>query len=289
MNIEVLIPCRNMLGESPLWCPRRERLYWVDIRAPALLHCAADGSDLRTWQMPEEIGSFAFCEGEDFLLALKTGLYRYTPATTAFRRIAAPDVNLPHHRFNEGKCDARGRFWAGTMNDLVREATGSLFRLGADLQCTRMRTAIAVPNSMAWSVDGTTMYFADTERRVIDVFDFDLDDGRMGQARPFADLRSGEGRPDGATVDSENCLWSAEVVSGRVVRYAPNGREISAWKLPVSKVTSLTFGGPDLRTLYITSGRYRLSAQELATQPLAGALFVLQAPVAWLPASCFAG
>ena len=124
---------------------------------------------------------------------------------------------------------------------------------------------------------------------MIDVFDFDLDDGRMGQARPFADLRGGEGRPDGATVDSENCLWSAEVVSGRVVRYAPDGREIAAWKLPVSKVTSLTFGGPDLRTLYITSGRYRLSAQELAEQPLAGALFVLQAPVAGLPASCFAG
>lgn len=289
MTVDVLIPCQNMLGESPLWCPRRARLYWVDIRAPALLSCAADGSDVQTWTMPETIGSFAFCAGEDFIVALQSGLFRYKPATGLLSLLAAPDAHLPHHRFNEGKCDPSGRFWAGTMNDVVREPTGSLFRLDAQLRCTRIHAGISVPNSMAWSPNGVTMYFADSERRVIEAFEFDADEGRMGTARLFADLRHGTGRPDGATVDADGCLWSAEVVSGRVVRYAPDGREIAAWKLPVSKVTSLAFGGNDLRTLYITSGRYRVSAEELATQPLAGALFALHAPVCGLPATVFRG
>ena len=203
--------------------------------------------------------------------------------------IATPDAALPDHRFNEGKCDPRGRFWAGTMNDAVREPTGSLFRLDADHRCTRMRTGIAVPNSLVWSPDGTLMYFADTETRTIDAFDFDLDKGTIGEHRLFADLRTGAGRPDGSTVDADGCLWNAEVVTGRVVRYAPDGRELATWQLPVSRVTSLAFGGSDLRTLYITSSSYKLTAEERAAQPLAGALFAMHSPVPGLAATIFAG
>lgn len=289
MNIDALLRCENILGESPLWCERRQRLYWVDIRASALYSCDADGSDVKEWAMPEMIGSFAFRRGDGLILALKSGLYDFDPATGECSVIAAPDAALAQHRFNEGKCDPRGRFWAGTMNDVVREPTGSLFRLDADRRCTRVRTGITVPNSLAWSPDGTTMYFADTETRTIVAFDFDLDDGTPGAQRLFADLRGGEGRPDGSTVDAEGCLWNAEVVSGRVVRYAPDGREMQAWPLPVRRVTSLAFGGADLRTLYITTSTFRLSAAELAAQPLAGALFAMRAPVAGLPAAIFAG
>ena len=171
-GVDVLLPCGNLLGESPLWCARRQRLYWVDIRAPALYACAADGSGLQSWPMPEMIGSFAFRRSGALIVALKSGLYDYDPASTMCDVIATPDAALPDHRFNEGKCDPRGRFWAGTMNDAVREPTGSLFRLDADRRCTRMRTGIAVPNSLAWSPDGTRMYFADTETRTISAFDF---------------------------------------------------------------------------------------------------------------------
>lgn len=289
MRVDVLLRCEDILGESPLWCERRQRLFWVDIRAPALYSCTADGADLRSYPMPEPIGSFAFRANDTMVLALKSGLYDYDPATGVLAAIAKPEALLPHHRFNEGKCDPRGRFWAGTMNDLVREPTGSLFCLDAHRQCTRVLGGIAVPNSLAWSPDGSRMYFADTEQRVIQVFDFDLDSGHIGAPRPFADLRQGSGRPDGATVDVDGCLWSAQVVAGRVVRYAPDGREIAAWKLPVSRVTSLTFGGADLRTLYITSSRFKLTASELAEQPLAGALFAMRVPVAGLAAARYAG
>ena len=289
MSVDVLVPCSNLLGESPLWCGRRGKLFWVDIRAPAIHRCNEDGSEVESVTTPELVGSFAFRRDDTLVVALKSGLYDFDPATGATAAIAMPDAALPAHRFNEGKCDPRGRFWAGTMNDVVREPTGSLFRLDADRRCTRVLTSVAVPNSLAWSPDGDRMYFADTESRTIIAFDFDVDEGMPRNPRPFADLRNGDGRPDGSTDDSEGCLWNAEVGSGRIVRYAPDGRELSASKLPVSRVTSLTFGGRDLRTLFVTTSRYRLSAAQLAAEPQAGALFAMHAPVAGLPAVDFAG
>jgi sugar lactone lactonase YvrE len=288
MSFEVLLPRADVLGESPLWCPRRQRLFWVDIRRPALQSCDADGGDFTAWQMPEAIGSFAFRRDDGFVLALKSGLYDCDPSAGTLTLIAAPQERATH-RFNEGKCDPRGRFWAGTMNDVVREPSGAMFRLDTGRQVTRWREGIAVPNSLAWSPDGRTMYFADTETRVIEAWDYDLDDGLPLRRRVFADLRSGgPGRPDGATVDADGCVWSAQVASGEVVRYAPDGRVLQRWTLPVSKVTSLAFGGADLRTLYATSGRYRLTETELAGQPLAGALFAMRAPAQGLPADVFA-
>lgn len=289
MSIDVLLACANSLGESPLWCVRRQKLFWVDIRAPALFTCNADGSSLQTTVMPELIGSFAFCEDDTLIVALKSGLYDFDPATSRRALIAAPDASLPDHRFNEGKCDPRGRFWAGTMNDVVREPTGSLFRLDRERRCERVLSGIAVPNSLAWSPDGSVMYFADTETQTIVAYDYDVDEGVPRRPRPFVDLRSGAGRPDGSTVDSDGCLWNAEVVTGRIVRYAPDGRALAAWKLPVSRVTSLAFGGPDLRTIYVTSASYKLTAEQRAQEPLAGALFAMRAPVAGLPAVRFAG
>jgi sugar lactone lactonase YvrE len=289
VSFDVLLPRADILGESPLWCPRRHRLYWVDIRRPALQSCDASGGDFVALPMPELIGSFAFRRHDGFVVALKSGLYEVEPSAAAPILIAAPE-GRKSHRFNESKCDPRGRFWAGTMNDIVREPTGSMFRLCADRTVTVWREGIAVPNSLAWSPDGRTMYFADTEARVIEAWDYDLDDGWPSRRRVFADLRAdGPGRPDGATVDADGCLWSAQVASGEVVRYAPDGRVLRRWKLPVSKVTSLAFGGTDLRTLYATSGRYRLTDAELAAQPLAGALFAMRAPVSGLPADIYAG
>jgi len=290
VNIDVLLPCANVLGESPLWCERRQRLFWVDIRAPALHACAEDGSGFVMWPMPEVIGSFAFRdEGDGMVVALKAGLHFFDPAARTLATIAAPELGRPTHRFNEGKCDPRGRFLAGTMNDVVREPSGTLFRLDPDRSVRVLKEGIAVPNSLAFSPEGTRMYFADTEQRVICAYDYDAETGAFGGGRAFADLRNGPGRPDGATVDGDGCLWSAEVASGRVVRYAPDGRMLGAWTLPVSRVTSLAFGGADLRTLYITTSSFRLTAEERTRQPHAGALFAARAPVSGLPAMRFAG
>lgn len=291
MSIDVLLDCANSLGESPLWCVRRQRLFWVDIRAPALHACDADGGRVASWPMPETIGSFALRATDDMIVALKSGFHAFDPLTQTLTMINEPEYerSRPQHRFNEGKCDPRGRFWAGTMNDVTRAPEGALYRLDPDLRCRQMRTGISVPNSLTWSPDGTRMYFADTDTRKICSYAFDLDAGTFGDERVFADLRAGTGRPDGSTVDAEGCLWNAEVVTGQVVRYAPDGREIASWKLPVSRVTSLTFGGADLKTLFITSASYKLSPEERAAQPHAGALFAMRCDVEGLPPALFGG
>lgn len=289
MSVDVLLSVPNLLGENPTWCTRRARLYWIDIQAPALMSCGADGGDLTIWKMPEVIGCFALCRDDAFIVALRSGMYRFTPLGNKYDLLLAADKSLPQHRYNEGKCDPRGRFWFGTMNDVVREPTGGLFHLDASLQCTQVEGAIAVPNGLAWSPDEKTMYFADTGTRLIHAYDFDADTGQRGPARVFVDLRKGPGRPDGATVDADGCLWGAEVDSGRVVRYAPDGRELLAVQLPVTRVTCMAFGGADLRTLFITTARQKLTDDELRQQPHAGALFAMQAPVAGVPAAVFAG
>lgn len=289
MNVDVLLDCANSLGESPLWCSRRQRLFWVDIRAPALHACDAGGGGMQTWPMPQLIGSFAFRSSDALVVALKAGFHDFDPVDGALSAIAEPELSRPDHRFNEGKCDPRGRFLAGSMNDLVREPTGVLYRLDADRSVHPVRDAITVPNSLAFSPDGGRMYFADTETRMICSYDYDADEGTFRGGRLFADLRHGKGRPDGSTVDSEGCLWNAEVVTGRIVRYAPDGRVLLQVPLPVTRVTSLTFGGADLRTLFITTSSFKLTAEELAQQPHAGALFAAQAPVPGLPAALYAG
>lgn len=286
-SIDILVPCANILGESPLWCGRRQRLFWVDISAPALYACDADGGNLATWPMPEVIGSFALRSTDDMIVALKSGFHAFDPATGALATIVEPARGQAQHRFNEGKCDPRGRFWAGTMNDVVRDPDGVLYRLDPDFSCRPMRTGFAVPNSLAWSPDGTRMYFADTEAKTIWRYTYDLDQGTFADVRVFVDRSNSTARPDGATVDAGGCLWSAEVVTGRVVRYSPDGRELAAYQLPVSRVTSLTFGGTDLRTLYITSSKYKLSPEQLAMQPHAGAVFAMRCDVAGLPAALF--
>lgn len=290
MNFEVLLDGANLLGESPLWCVRRERLFWVDIRAPALYACTQVGGDLATWPMPEVIGTFAFREhGDGLVVALKAGLHDFDLDRGELALIAEPERERPTHRFNEGKCDTHGRFLAGTMNDVVREPTGILYRLDPDRRVHVLRVGIAVPNSLAFSPDGRRMYFADTERRVIGVSDYDPETGACGEERLFADLRHGEGRPDGATVDSDGCLWSAEVVTGRIVRYAPDGRLLDAWSLPVSRATSLAFGGTDLRTLFVTTASARLTPEQRAREPHAGALFAARAPAQGLAAARYGG
>ena len=289
MNVDVVLPCANILGESPLWCPRRARLFWVDIRAPALYACNADGSGRAAWPMPETIGSFAFTADDTVVVALKAGFHSFEPATGRLTTIAEPEHERPQHRFNEGKCDPRGRFWAGSMNDIVREPTGALYRLDPDHACHRLRTGIAVPNSLAWTPDGRQVYFADTQTQQIMRHAFDLDAGTFGPGQVFVDLHQRGGRPDGSTVDADGCLWNAEVATGRVVRYAPDGREILALAMPVTRPTSLAFGDSDLRTLYITSSSYKLGPEELAAQPHAGALFAVRTEVAGLPPALYGG
>ena len=287
-DVDCVLALGSKLGESPIWCERTARLYWVDSRGPALHRYDWHDRRHRSPKLPEVVGSIALCESGGLLAALRSGIYRCAEDGTLGARLAAPEPDKPENRFNDGRCDRRGRFWSGTMNDHERAATGSLWRLDTDLSCTAMRHDIIVPNSIAWSPDDRRMYFADTYREHILAFDYDADTGALANERLFAAC-PGPGRPDGSAVDAEGCLWNAEYGGGRVVRYRPDGTIDRAIGLPVSQPTCCAFGGPALDHLFITTATQRLDAAALAAQPLAGGLFVARPGVVGLPEARFGG
>ena len=276
----------DILGECPLWHEREQALYWVDIRRPAIRRLDDATGQVDSWIMPDLIGSIAFADDGRLLASLPDRIALFDTTTERLQTIAVPPVRASDHRFNDGRCDRQGRFWAGTMHNLTRAPEGVLYRLvGQDL--TGMMSGIRIPNSLAWSPDGRTMYFADSHLYSIFAFDFDTSSGEVGNKRVFATTRA-PGFPDGTAVDSEGFLWNAEFNTGRIVRYAPDGRVDRVVETPVDRPTCCAFGGSELSTLFITTTSQGMTRDELAARPLAGALFALEAPVRGLPEPRFA-
>jgi sugar lactone lactonase YvrE len=234
------------------------------------------------------VGSYAFRESGGFIMATSRGFWAYQPGSE-LEFLLNPESEKPENRLNDGKCDRAGRFWCGSMLETRREPLGTLYRLNSDMSCAAIFDDIVIPNSISWSPDNRTMYFADTTRQLIFEFDFDLDDGTVSNRRLFKDLTGQPGHPDGSTVDQDGCIWNAEYGGSRVVRYSPQGAVLDEIKLPVTQVTCCTFGGTDLDTLYITSAAQNLSEEQLATQTHAGALFAIKVTTRGIPESRFLG
>lgn len=279
----------HVLGESPVWSVQDEALYWVDIQGPAIHRLDPAAGRVRTWVLREPVGSIALRTRDGLLAALKSGFYFFDTATGSLRPIADPEPHLPENRFNDGRCDRAGRFWAGTMSETSRAPVGSLYCLEPNLSVRLVKSGISVPNGLAWSPDDRVMYFADSHRRLIWAYDFDVSRGKISNQRVFVDAGDHPGVPDGSTVDAHGCVWNAEHGASRVCRYTPDGRLDRTIELPVTQPTCCMFGGPRLETLYITSARENLGPEELAAQPLAGALFAIDVGVSGLPEPGFAG
>jgi sugar lactone lactonase YvrE len=288
--VERVIAAGNQLGESPVWRADEGALYWVDIPKGLITRHVFNTGVNSQWKLPAPIGSFTFRSEGGMVVALKTGIYFFNPENGDLRQIHNPEAGLPENRFNEGKCDPRGRFFTGTMNEVVRgKPDGSLYRLDAQAELSIILKEITIPNGLAWSPDGSRMYFADTRRHVIFQFDYDTDDGIPFHQRTFVDLSSYEGLPDGATVDADGCLWSAMFSGGRIVRYTPKGKIDRVIGLPVTQVNSLAFGGTDLRTLFVVTSKHLLNESALTAQPLAGDIFAIDVGVAGTVEPSFAG
>ena len=253
LKIELLIDAKNSLGEGPLWDPQSQRLYWIDSFGPAVHRCDATGGERKTWLLPESIGSMALCESGGAVVSLKSGFHFLDFDTGAVRRIVDPDPGKPRLRMNDGKVDRAGRFVAGYMDEEESDPLASLFRLDSDLTVAKLDQDSVCSNGPCWSPDGATFYFADSFAKVIYAYDYDLASGNVANRRVFASFEELRGFPDGATVDSEGFLWSVEVFSGRLIRFAPDGTIDRILGLPVSSTTSISFGGPDLDIAFITS------------------------------------
>jgi xylono-1,5-lactonase len=276
-----------LLGEGPVWVAGEAALYWVDIKGRKIFRVDEAGA-LSEWATPLRVGSLAPRAGGGFIGGTDEGIAEIDLEAGRFTVINQPEAHLPDNRFNDGKVDRRGRFWAGTMDDLEKEATGTLYRVEADLTASPIDVGYKVTNGPAFSPAGDIMYHNDSARQVTYVFDLDSD-GKATDRRVFAQYGEDDGYPDGMTVDAEGCLWIAFWDGWCVRRFSPDGSCIAKLDLPVSKPTSCAFGGTNFDRLYISSASIGLDAQQLGAQPQAGGLFVATPGVRGLPELPFAG
>lgn len=284
-----VLDARAGLGEGPTWSVREQVLYWIDIDAPSLNRFDPATGTNHVMRMPASIGAFALRERGGFVVALRDGLWLAHADGTLERRVADAPYDPHHHRYNDGRCDAAGRFLVGTMNEQRDAASGALYRLDADLRCTPLFGDITISNGLAFSPDGRTMYHADTPTHTIRAFDYDTATGTPSRPRVFVHWTGETDRPDGGVVDSEGNYWSAFYRGGKVVKLAPDGHTLAEYPTPAMCPTMCAFGGPDLRTLYLTTSRRMRPEDELARLPQSGGLFAMQVDVPGLADPVFAG
>jgi len=253
LRIEILGDQPDQLGEGPLWDVKEQRLYWIDSCGKAIHSSDAAGGDRRRWSVPEPIGSMALREKGGAILSLRDGFYEFDLDSGEAERIVETQPGELRSRLNDGKVDRQGRFIAGSMDFHESEPIGKLFRLDPDLTVYTLDTGIICSNGPCFSPDGRTLYCADSFRKTIHAYDYDVASGAVRSRRPFTTFDRLRGYPDGATVDAEGFVWSSEVYSGRLIRFDPNGVVDRIVGLPVNSTTSLTFGGPNLNIAYVTS------------------------------------
>ncbi|MDP6690203.1 MAG: SMP-30/gluconolactonase/LRE family protein [Alphaproteobacteria bacterium] len=276
------------LGEGPVWVAREGALYWVDIKG-GRIHRLSPASGWRSsWASAVQPCSLAPAADGTFIGAFRNGFAKVSlgDGEMALHPIADPESDRPGNRFNDGKVDGKGRFWAGTMDDNEQDPSGVLYRLDPDLSWTKHDEGYVVSNGPAFSPDGRTLYHTDTFAGLIHAFDL-AEDGSLANKRPFVRIPIDCGYPDGMTVDAEGCLWVAHWGGWGLSRFDPDGQLCGRIDLPVAQVTSCAFGGPDLTQLFITSAAIGLDEGARRAQPLAGGLFICEPGVGGLPTPLF--
>ena len=287
VSIEAVVRGADQLGETPLWCDRTGQLWWIDIERPKLQNYDPSTGETTAMPLPGAFaGTQALTRAGDRLLAEDLTLYRRGP-TDGSRTVVASVESALDNRLNDGRVDARGRFWVGTMDNQLHRPNGSLYRIDPDGSVARIDGDVIVSNGIAFSPDGRTLYFTDTRRHLCYAYDLDLDDGAVTNKRIFADHRSTGDRPDGACVDVDGCIWMAFFAGGRIVRHRPDGTVDRVVAMPVTNPTCLCFGGAGLRTLYVTSATKFLSPEQRENEPLAGSLFAIDGLGQGLPEHLF--
>jgi sugar lactone lactonase YvrE len=290
MKIECVADTKCILGEGPVWDEKASALYWVDIKAPAVWRLDTVSSEIRSWPMPHRIGAIALRQQGGLVAAMKPGFAYVDLEGERVELIANPEPDLPNNRFNDGACDARGRFWAGTMDDLEASPTGSLYRLDPNRTVTKFEAGFVITNAIRWSSDGRRLYFVDSANRTIWEYEFDMEKGELGSRRIFVKLTDADGWPDGLCLDAQDHIWSAHWGAGRITRYTPDGKMERTLSLPAKNITSCCFGGKELETLYVTTARIGESNEQLVASPLSGGVFAVHGLGVQGLASCrFAG
>ncbi|MCK8659126.1 SMP-30/gluconolactonase/LRE family protein [Pseudomonas umsongensis] len=289
MNAELIVDARNAVGESPVWVPEENALYWVDIPAGGLQRWSAQSGHVHAWKAPQMLACIARHPDGGWVAGMESGFFRlhaHADGSLDSEPLAQVDHARPDMRLNDGRCDRQGRFWAGSMVlDMgANAAEGTLYRYAAGQQgpLHGQLNGLIVPNGLAFSPDGRTMYLSDSHPLVQQVwaFDYDIDSGTPSNRRLYIDMNQHAGRPDGAAVDAEGCYWICGNDAGLVHRFTPDGRLDRSLALPVKKPSMCAFGGSRLDTLFVTSIR---PGDDQDEHSLAGGVFALDPGVKGLP------
>eukprot|EP01114_Cavostelium_apophysatum_P014281 TRINITY_DN3660_c0_g1_i1.p1 TRINITY_DN3660_c0_g1~~TRINITY_DN3660_c0_g1_i1.p1 ORF type:complete len:294 (+),score=55.80 TRINITY_DN3660_c0_g1_i1:82-963(+) len=266
---------RVILGEGPFWHIRKQLLYWIDIRGKRLfITDPKKNHDSQVIELDQMIGCVVPAKGDELLLGLQNGIHSIDLTTKKITFIDDPESDKSQNRFNDGKTDPNGRFWAGTLELAEENPGGALYVMESDRKMKKVVDKVTVSNGLGWSLDHKTMYFIDSPTKKVDAFDYDLKTGTVSNRRKIIDIA--DGFPDGMTVDAEGMIWVCHWGGSRVTRWNPHtGELLRTVTMPVSKVTSCCFGGENLDILYITTASYEI---DVTKEPQAGSLFVLKNP-----------
>jgi len=276
---EVVAPVGAMLGEGPAWI--RGALWFVDIKAPCIYRLE-DGGGATSWPAPAPVGWVMPVAGGGLVAGLKTGIHRFDSADGSFSGRIEIEPGLPDNRLNDAVVGPDGTLWFGSMDDSEAQPSGRFYRFAEGRVSDVGLPGAVVTNGPAISPDGRTLYVTDTFAGTIGQAAIN-DDGTLGPLRPFVTIDSGDGYPDGPTVDAEGCVWTGLFGGWGVRRYDPAGKLIETVRFPVANITKIAFGGDDLRTVFATTARQLLKPEQIAKQPQIGDLFAFAADVPGVP------
>ena len=285
--VQCVADVRAVLGEGPVWVDAEQALYWVDIKGRQIFRLRESG-ERDEWPTPFRVGCIAPKHSGGLIAGTERGLATIDLDADRFEIFSNPEENRPGNRFHAGKVDRKGRLWAGTMDDQERETSGTLYRIDADLDCTRIDDGYRVTNGPAFDPSGSRIYVTDSALRTIYLFDLSAD-GQASGKRVFAQFGQGDGYPDGMTVDADGNIWAAFWGGWCLRKISPDGQVLEKIEMPVQRPTSCTFAGPNLDRLYVTSARRGIDADALDMQPCAGGLFLVEAGARGIADVPFAG
>jgi sugar lactone lactonase YvrE len=278
-----LHPHRAILGEGPTWRPKENAVYWIDLRAPAIFRydCAGGGNETLPIELGDRLGAMVFTTDGRMVAADRAGLHLVEGGQR--RTLAHPDADQPLNCFNDAKVDARGRLWSGGADTKDTDANGSLWVFDDRASARKIDSGFTCSNGPAFSLDGRRAYFTDSYAFEIWCYDIDPASGEVGPRRSFAKIKPEDGYPDGMTVDADGFLWNAHWDGWRITRYDPDGRIDRVLTVPVPKPTSIAFGGPDMKRLFITSASLDMTPQQLAEAPWSGCLMACDLDIVGVP------
>lgn len=288
MEVTLIPHAKMTLGEGPIWDKQMQRLYWVDIEEKKLYHYQPDTKEMDFLSLPQKISAFALKTNQEMIIVLEDGFYELDLNNGKVELIEHVEKELEDNRFNDGKCDAKGRFFAGTMNTGDKQDQGALYCLDENLKIEQKLDGLGLSNGLAWSSDNQSMYLIDTAKDAVYQFDYDLETSSMSNQKQIINFQEEEGFPDGMTIDSEDNLWIAHYGGAKVSRWNPRtGEKLSEMKLPALNITSCTFGGKNLDELYITTARDGMDEGQLEKYPLSGRVLQVRAEVKGTESQCY--